>query len=134
VLEDDRRACCATLAPEWRITCLQHRVAAPRVLRLVPNWVRAGVSEDGQGSETLVVGPQGAVVSPCLGHVDRHDGCDLGGEAGRTQGAPGAGVGVRDADDGVVGFDRREDAERCLADGQARCQPCVFLSIEKGTI
>ena len=30
---------------------------------------------------------------------------------------------VRDADDGVVGFERREDAERFLADVQARFQP-----------
>ena len=63
VREYDLRAFFDPLAHAWIITCLQHRVADPRVLRLVQNWWRAGVSEEGQGSETRVGVPQGAVVT-----------------------------------------------------------------------
>jgi RNA-directed DNA polymerase len=123
VLAYDMRAFFDTRAHAWSITCLQPRVADPRVLRLVQQWRRAGVSEEGQWSETLVGVPPGAVVSPCLGHVSLHDGFDLGVEAWRQKVAQGDVVVVRDADDGVVGFERRADAERCLADVQARFPP-----------
>lgn len=122
VLEYDLRAFFDTLAHEWVIKFLQHRVADPRVLRLVQKWVRAGVSEEGQWSETLVGVPQGAVVSPFLGNVYLHYVFDLWVEAWRKKVAQGDGVVVRYADDGVVGFERREDAERFLADMQARFQ------------
>ena len=117
------RAFFDTLAHEWIIQCLPPRVADPRVRRLVQTWLRAGVSEEGQWSETRVGVPQGAVVAPFLGHVSRHSVCDRWVEAWRTKVAPGAVVVVRDADDGVVGFERREDAERFLADVPARFQP-----------
>jgi group II intron reverse transcriptase/maturase len=37
-----------------------HRVADNRILRLIRKWPKAGVSEDGQWSETKVGTPQGA--------------------------------------------------------------------------
>lgn len=123
VLEYDLRACFDTLAHDGIITFLQPRVAEPRVLRLVQKWWRAGASEAGQWSETRVGVPQGAVVSPFLGHGYRHYGFDRWVEAWRKTVAQGDVVVVRYADDGVVGFERREDAERVLADVQARFQP-----------
>jgi hypothetical protein len=87
-----------TLAHEWINKLLQHRVADPRVLRLVQNWLRAGVSEEGQWSETLVGVPQGAVVSPFLGHVYLHDVFDLWVEAWRKKVAHGVVVVVCSAD------------------------------------
>src|SRR5437870_684168 len=45
---------------------IEHRVADRRILRLIQKWLKAGVSEDGQWSETKVGIPQGAVVSPLL--------------------------------------------------------------------
>jgi hypothetical protein len=123
VLEYDSRTVFDTPAHEWIIKFLQHRVADPRVLRLVQKWLRAGVSEEGQWSETLVGVPQGAVVSPFHGHVYLHYVFDLWVEAWRKKVAQGDVVVVRYADDGVVGFERREDAERFLADVQARFQP-----------
>jgi RNA-directed DNA polymerase len=38
---------------------VQHRVADQRILRLIRKWLRAGVSENGQWSETKVGTPQG---------------------------------------------------------------------------
>jgi retron-type reverse transcriptase len=53
---------------------VEHRVADPRVLRLIRKFLRAGVSEDGQWSKTEVGTPQGAVISPFLANIysDNH--------------------------------------------------------------
>jgi hypothetical protein len=56
-LEYDSRGCCAPLSQAWLVKLLQHRVAAPRILRLRQKGLRASVSEEGQGSEMLVGGP-----------------------------------------------------------------------------
>ena len=42
------------------------------MLRLIQKWLTAGVSEDGEWSETTVGTPQGAVVSPLLANVYLH--------------------------------------------------------------
>ena len=48
------------------------RIADPRILRLIRKWLKAGVSEDGQWSETKIGTPQGAVVSPLLANIYLH--------------------------------------------------------------
>jgi retron-type reverse transcriptase len=73
VLDGDIRGCFDTLSHAWRVKFLQHRLADPRVLRLIHTWLRAGGSEDGQWSETTVGVPHGAVVSPLLANVYLHD-------------------------------------------------------------
>jgi group II intron reverse transcriptase/maturase len=120
VLEYDIRACFDNLSHEWLVKFLQHRVGDPRVLRLIQKWLRAGVSEDGQWSEATVGVPQGAVASPLLANVYLHYVFDLWVDAWRKKGAQGDVVVVRYADDGVVGFEHREDAERFLVELQAR--------------
>lgn len=54
-----------------------HRVADNRVLRLIQKWLKAGVSEEGEWSATMVGTPQGAVVSPLLANVYLHYVFDL---------------------------------------------------------
>ena len=67
-------------------------------------------------------GPAGAVVALFLGNVYLHYVFDLWVEAWRKKVAHGDVVVVRYADDDVVGFEHRKDAERFLADMQARFQ------------
>ncbi len=43
---------------------LEHRIADRRILRLIQQWLRAGVSENGQWTKTEVGTPQGAVATP----------------------------------------------------------------------
>jgi retron-type reverse transcriptase len=43
---------------------MEHRVADNRILRLIRKWLKAGVSEDGNWSETKAGTPQGAVITP----------------------------------------------------------------------
>jgi retron-type reverse transcriptase len=42
------------------------------MLRLIQKWLKAGVSEDGEWSETKVGTPQGAVISPLLANIYLH--------------------------------------------------------------
>ena len=57
---------------EWTMKFVEHRVADNRILRLIRKWLKAGVSEDGEWSETKVGTPQGAVISPLLANVYLH--------------------------------------------------------------
>ena len=108
------------MSHEWTMKFVQHRVADKRVLRLIQKWLKAGVSEDGEWSETKVGTPQGAVVSPLLANVYLHYVFDLWVEAWRKKVADGEMIVVRYADDLVVGFEHRAEAERFLADFRER--------------
>src|SRR6266567_1527722 len=72
VLDADIRGFFDQMSHEWTMKFVQHRVADHRILRLIQKWLKAGVSEDGQWSETKVGTPQGAVVSPLLANVYLH--------------------------------------------------------------
>ena len=120
VLDCDVRSFFDTLSHEWLVKFIKHRVADPRVLRLIQKWLKAGVSEDGQWSETTVGTPQGSVVSPLLANVYLHYVFDLWVEAWRKKVAQGDVIVVRYADDFVVGFQHRAEAERFWAELQER--------------
>jgi RNA-directed DNA polymerase len=64
VLDADIRGFFDNLNHEWLMRFVQHRVADPRMLRLIQKWLKAGVSEEGTWSETKVGTPQGAVITP----------------------------------------------------------------------
>ena len=91
-----------------------------RILRLIQKWLKAGVSEDGEWSETTVGTPQGAVVSPLLANVYLHYVFDLWAEVWREKVAQGDMIVVRYADDLVAGFQHQADAERFLREFQER--------------
>jgi RNA-directed DNA polymerase len=114
VLDADIRGFFDNLSHEWAIKFVEHRVADPRILRLIQKWLKAGTSEDGQWSESKVGTPQGAVVSPLLANVYLHYVFDLWVEAWRKKVAKGDVIVVRYADDLVMGFESRTEAERFL--------------------
>jgi retron-type reverse transcriptase len=95
-------------------------VADRRILRLIQKWLKAGVSEEGRWSETEVGTPQGAVVSPLLANVYLHYVFDLWVEVWRKKMAKGDVIVVRYADDLVLGFQHRTDAERFLREFRDR--------------
>src|SRR6202161_200135 len=105
---------------EWLMKFVGHRVADHRMLRLIQKWLKAGVSEDGQWSETKVGTPQGAVVSPLLANMYLPYVFDLWVEVWRKKVARGDVIVVRYADDLVVGFQNRPDAERFLVEFRER--------------
>jgi len=120
VLDADIRSFYDQMSHEWTMQFVQHRVADPRILRLIQKWLKAGVSEDGQWSETKVGTPQGSVASPLLANVYLHYVFDLWAEAWRKKVAQGDVIVVRYADDLVVGFESRAEAERFLKEFQER--------------
>ena len=99
---------------------LRHRIADRRILRLTQKWLRAGVSEDGTWAPTEVGTPQGAVASPLLANVYLHYAFDLWVRRWRRRSATGDMIVVRYADDAVLGFEHRSDAERFLQDWRER--------------
>jgi hypothetical protein len=101
---------------------LEHRIADRRVLRLIRKWLRAGVSEDGKWSRTTIGTPQGAVASPLLANVYLHYVLDLWVQQWRSRHATGDVIIVRYADDFVMGFQHRHDAERFLRELHARME------------
>ena len=77
VLDADIQSFFDTMSHEWTMKFLQHRVADPRILRLIQKWLKAGVSEEGEWSPTTIGTPQGAVISPLLANVYLHYALDL---------------------------------------------------------
>ena len=120
VLDADIRGFFDNMSHEWTMKFIEHRVADRRILRLIQKWLKAGVSEDGQWSETKLGTPQGAVASPLLANVYLHYVFDLWVEVWRKKVAKGDVIVVRYADDLVVGFQYQKDAERFLQEFRER--------------
>jgi RNA-directed DNA polymerase len=120
VLDADIRGFFDNLNHEWLMKFIQHRIADRRALRLIQKWLQAGVLEEGNWSETKVGTPQGAVISPLLANVYLHYVLDLWVEVWRKKVARGDVIILRYADDFVMGFQYREDAERFRQDLEER--------------
>jgi group II intron reverse transcriptase/maturase len=120
VLDADIRGFFDNIDHEWMMKFIEHRIADPRVLRLIRKWLRAGVSEDGEWSRTTVGTPQGAVVSPLLANIYLHYVLDLWTQDWRRKRAHGDMVVVRYADDFVLGFQHKGEAERYRKDLESR--------------
>ena len=111
ILDADLQSFFDTLDHEWMMKVLQHRIADRRMLRMIRKWLRAGVSDEGTWSKTTVGTPQGAVISPLLANIFLHYVFDLWAHQWRDQGGRGDVIIVRYADDFVVGFEHRAEAE-----------------------
>ncbi len=120
VLDADIQGFFDNLDHEWLCKFLEHEIADRRILRLIQKWLKAGVSEDGEWSETKKGTPQGAVISPLLANIYLHYVFDLWVQAWRKKVAAGRVIAVRYADDFVLGFEQRADAERFLEDLRER--------------
>jgi RNA-directed DNA polymerase len=116
VLDADIRDFFGSLDRGWLMKFLRHRIADERVLRLVGKWLAAGVIEDGAWTASEQGSPQGASVSPVLANVYLHYVLDLWANWWRQRFARGNVIIVRFADDFIVGFEYREDADRFLAE------------------
>ena len=120
VLDADIRDFFGTIDHGWMMKFVEHRIADRRIHRLIQKWLKAGVSEDGTWTATERGTPQGAVASPLLANVYLHYVFDLWVWRWRRRSATGDMMVVRYADDVVLGFEHRADAERFLREWQDR--------------
>jgi group II intron reverse transcriptase/maturase len=114
VLDADIRGFFDNLDKSWLIKFVEHRVADPRILRLIQKWLNAGVMEEGKWSETKTGTPQGSVISPLFANIYLHYTFDLWVNVWRKKWAQGEVVVIRYADDTIVGFQHQVDADRFL--------------------
>ena len=120
VLDADIADFFSSLDHDWLEKFLEHRIGDKRVLRLIHNWVNAGVIEDGTWKASEVGAPQGAPVSPLLANIYLHYVLDRWVRQWRRRCAHGEVIIVRFADDFVAGFEYESDAQRFLVDLRER--------------
>ena len=100
---------------------LEMRIADRRVLRLIRKWLNAGIIGEGLVVDEVRGTPQRAVISPLLANVYLHYVLDRWfASEWRERKARGEAYIVRYADDFVLGFQYRSDAEQFLEDVRAR--------------
>ena len=119
VLDADIRGFFDAINHEWLIRFLEHRIGDQRVIRHVKKWLKAGVLEDGKVTWEDHGTPQGGSISPLLANIYLHYVFDLWIQAWRKR-AEGDVMVVRYADDFVVGFQHRHEAERFLVELRER--------------
>jgi RNA-directed DNA polymerase len=120
ILDADIKAFFDTIDHEWMMKFLEHRVADPRILRLVRKWLKAGCIENGVHTNSEMGTPQGAVISPLLSNIYLHYVLDLWAHSWRSRHAMGEVIVTRYADDVVLGFQFEGDAKRFLRDMRQR--------------
>ena len=111
IYDADVRGFFDAMEHSWVEKFVEHRIGDERILRLIRKWLTAGVSEAGEWSSTVVGTSQGATISPLLANVYLHYVLDLWVERWRKSRAQGEVYIVRYADDFVMGFQYRSDAE-----------------------
>jgi RNA-directed DNA polymerase len=112
ILEVDIRKYFDTLNHEWLRTFLDRRVRDGVIRRLIGKWLKAGVWENGQVSYSEDGTPQGGVISPLLSNVYLHEVLDCWYEEEVKPRMKGNTFLARFADDFILGFEKKEDAER----------------------
>ena len=121
IADADLRAYFDTIPRDWLIAFLEHRIGDRRVIRLIRKWLSAGVMDGGSWTDAGMGTPQGAIVSPVLANVFLHYVLDLWLHKKWRPSVPdGEAIIVRYADDIVVGFQHKRDAERYLRDVRQR--------------
>jgi RNA-directed DNA polymerase len=120
VLDADIRSFFDSVDHEWLLRMVAHRIADPRILRLIRQWLEAGILESDEWHEVDRGTPQGAGISPLLANIFLHYVLDLWVHQWRRRHAHGRVSIVRYADDFVMGFESAGDARRMMGDLKER--------------
>jgi group II intron reverse transcriptase/maturase len=112
IVEADIKGFFDNVNQEWLMKFLAHRIEDKRIQRMVKRFLRAGVSEDGNVTISDEGTPQGGVISPILANIYLHYALDLWFEKVYRKSCTGFARLIRYADDFVVCFQYKPDAER----------------------
>jgi RNA-directed DNA polymerase len=122
-----------TIEHDRLIEFIELRVADPRVVRLIKQWLHAGVLEEGRVTRSELGTVQGGSISPLLANIYLHYAFDLWAEQWRRRHAKSDVIIVRYADDWVAGFGKRWDAERFKRDVTQRLKDFGLTLHDKKT-
>jgi len=122
IVEADIRGFFDQVNHEWLIKFLELRIGDPRMIRLIWRMLKSGVMEDGLMRASEEGTPQGAILSPLLSNVYLHYVLDLWFERRFRGQCKGEAYLFRYADDFVVCFQYREEAERFMTDLKERLE------------
>jgi group II intron reverse transcriptase/maturase len=112
ILDVDIRKFFDTLGHRHLREILQHRVKDGVILRLIGKWLNAGILEGTQLTYPTEGTPQGGVISPLLSNIYLHEVLDRWWDEMVQPALRGKAFLVRYADDFVMGFELKSDAER----------------------
>ena len=115
VLDADIRGFFDAIDREWLMKFVEHRIGDRRIHRLILKWLNAGVLEDGEVRYADTGTVQGGSISPLLANIYLHYAFDLWVQQWQNREAKGDMIVVRYADDFVLGFQHKHEAERFLS-------------------
>lgn len=109
-----------TVDHEWLMRCLKERIVEPNLLRLVNQFLKAGIMEQGAWHASELGTPQGGIISPLLANIYLHFVVDLWVEREFKRKAKGHVQLIRYCDDFVMLCENKHDAERFLVELEQR--------------
>jgi group II intron reverse transcriptase/maturase len=112
IVEADIKGFFDNVNQEWLDKFLAHRIEDKRIQRMVKRFLKAGVAEDGNVTVSDEGTPQGGVISPILANIYLHYTLDLWFEKIHRKSCKGFARLIRYADDFVVCFQYKAEAER----------------------
>ena len=115
ILDADLQGFFDSIPHDKLMECIRKRVGDKRILRLIGKWLKTGYIEDGKRYRQEVGTSQGSVISPLLANIYLHYVLDEWVEEERRRRKNGEVIMVRFADDFVMGFQYKAEAERYLA-------------------
>ncbi len=112
IVEADIKGFFDNVEQDWLMKFLEHRIGDKRMLRMVKRFLKAGISEDGAIRDSEKGTPQGGVLSPLLANIYLHYVLDLWFEKVYRASSEGRARLIRYADDFVVCFQYKREADR----------------------
>lgn len=122
---------------KWLVRMLEQRINDRAFIGLIKKWLKAGVLEPGaERAESPEAGtPQGGLISPVLANIYLHFVLDLWIEREVRKQSRGEVIFMRYADDIIVGFEYKRDAEDYLTNLRPRLAKfALTLSEEKSSL
>lgn len=112
IVEADIKGFFDNMDHDWLMRMLEQRIDDKRLLNLINQWLKARIkTPDGNYHKPTSGTPQGGVISPVLANIYLHYALDLWFEKRIKPGLKGRAMLIRYADDFVVAFQYRHEAE-----------------------